>query len=455
MSERIDESARNRTIRDIADLDSDLSSGGGEGLARDPRMKKGDIIALVLSVLVALSLWFYVMAVDSPDAEQDFTGVSVELRGEYEMRAEKGWSLITTGSRTVDLMLRGKKSLLSGLSSEDILAFVDLSKIESAGRSELPIEYELPEGVTCLSEKSMAVEVDELLEQRVPVEPVLTSYSTGTDYAVGSLQCNTAEITVSGPARELARVASARAIVDMENRALTDSFTATVMPVLCDENGQPVVSDALSFNVDNVAVTVPVYLYKTVDLTLDYKYGYFTSDNIALTIDPASIRVYGAPATVSSLRSITLATLDETTVTDDMLSKYTIPLPAGVTAADGTQDATVTLHHVGTTVRTVTVQSSDIVIHGGEGLNYRIKEPSVDLRLRCDEDRAATLTAADLAVSIDLGTALDKTEGTIQKTLTVGIPGGASPEIYLLEPDACRVTVELLPPEPSSAAAQE
>lgn len=440
-----------KTVENIGESENELIFENKGAIYRGTRrrVRKGDIIAFILSVFAAIFLWFYVMAVESPNTEMDFQGVTVEVEGEYEMRADKGWSLISTDSRTVDLILRGKKSLLGRMKSDDIHAFVDLSKVEVSGRTELPVEFSLPEGVTCISEKSLQVEVDELVETRVPVEPVLTNYSTGSEYMLGDFLCSMKEITVSGPAREVEKVVKARAIVDMENKVISDSFSATVTPVLCDENNHSVSSDSLRFNADTVTVTVPVYLFKTVDLTVTYKHGYFNDRNVSLEIEPASVRIYGDPAQIAKIHSISLVEIDETTVTGDLLSNYNIPLPNGVTAADGSQTAKVVLTHIGTTVRTVTVR--DISVTGGERLNYRIVEPSIDVSLRCGTEFAKTLSPADISASIDLGTVVDSQEGTIKKAVTVTVTGAAVGQAYVL--GQYSVTVEILPPVSSADAA--
>lgn len=291
--------------------------------------------------------------------------------------------------------------------------------------------------------------MDELVETRVPVEPVLTNYSTGSEYMLGDFLCSMKEITVSGPAREVEKVVKARAIVDMENKVISDSFSATVTPVLCDENNHSVSSDSLRFNADTVTVTVPVYLFKTVDLTVTYKHGYFNDRNVSLEIEPASVRIYGDPAQIAKIHSISLVEIDETTVTGDLLSNYNIPLPNGVTAADGSQTAKVVLTHIGTTVRTVTVR--DISVTGGERLNYRIVEPSIDVSLRCGTEFAKTLSPADISASIDLGTVVDSQEGTIKKAVTVTVTGAAVGQAYVL--GQYSVTVEILPPVSSADAA--
>lgn len=132
-----------KTVENIGESENELIFENKGAIYRGTRrrVRKGDIIAFILSVFAAIFLWFYVMAVESPNTEMDFQGVTVEVEGEYEMRADKGWSLISTDSRTVDLILRGKKSLLGRMKSDDIHAFVDLSKVEVSGGPSCPWNF--------------------------------------------------------------------------------------------------------------------------------------------------------------------------------------------------------------------------------------------------------------------------------------------------------------------------
>lgn len=417
----------------------DLAISAGSGYKGGKKVRKGDIIALILSVLAALALWFYVMGVEAPTAEVDFFGVQVHYENENQMLNENGWSLLSEDSSTVDVKLRGKKSTLNRMSSEDIIAFVDLRQIDSVGETRLPVKFTLPEGVTCISEQTALVQVDQVVSKKVPVAARVQNYSSAADLILGDLVCNLQEITVSGPDSTVKLVERAEVVIDMGGEQLTESKQFSVTPVLTDGDGHAVRSNYLDLSSTTVNVRLPVYLTRELDLTVTYKYGYYNADNVSVSVEPARIRVKGEPSVIRDLGAIVLGTLDETLIEDDVAYNMAIALPTGVISMDAAASATVRLQHVGTSVKRITVK--DFHVDAPDGLQYRILTNSIDVLVRCDTGILNSLTASAITASIDLTTLGELKTGRVEKKVTVNLTGVFKDTAYVL--GEYPVTVEL------------
>ena len=104
---------------------------------------KNKLIYALLSFVIALGLWFYVIAVVSPESEEIFYNIPVVLQNESVLN-EKGFMIATQEKPTVTLRLRGNRSDLNKLTSSDILLTVDMSKINRVGKQYLSIDTDFP-----------------------------------------------------------------------------------------------------------------------------------------------------------------------------------------------------------------------------------------------------------------------------------------------------------------------
>lgn len=431
-------SFKRRKTDNTEENELDLAISAGSRYKGGKRVRKGDIIALILSVLAAIALWFYVMGVEAPTAEMDFFGVRVQYQNENQMLSENGWSLLSEDSSTVDVKLRGKKSTLNRMSSEDIIAYVDLRLIDSVGETRLPVKFTLPEGVTCISEQTALVQVDEVVSKKVPVSAEVQNYSSAADLILGDLVCDLQEITVTGPNSTVKLVESAKVLIDMGGEQLTESRMFSVTPVLTDAEEHPVRSNYLELSNNTVNVRLPVYLSKDLDLKVTYKYGYFNDENVSVVIEPARIRVKGEPSVIRELNEVVLGTLDETAIEDNAAYNMAIPLPAGTISMDGATAATVRLEHVGTSVKRITVK--DFRVDAPEGLQYKILTSSIDVLVRCDTGVVNSLDLSAITAGVDLSTVGDL-KGRVEKKVTVNLTGQFKDTAYVL--GEYTVTVEL------------
>ena len=77
---------------------------------------KNKLIYALLSFVIALGLWFYVIAVVSPESEETYYNVPVVLQNESVL-TEKGLMIITQNKPSVTLRLRGNRSDLNKLNA--------------------------------------------------------------------------------------------------------------------------------------------------------------------------------------------------------------------------------------------------------------------------------------------------------------------------------------------------
>ena len=113
-------------------------------------ISKSERWAMATCLLLALTVWIYVINVDDTGHQESVEYVSVELDG---MTALKNLNMSVIGGydNAITVTLRGKRSDIGSLTPEDIYAYVDLSGVTEVGRHSLPVKVDAPQNSTLVS----------------------------------------------------------------------------------------------------------------------------------------------------------------------------------------------------------------------------------------------------------------------------------------------------------------
>jgi len=377
---------------------------------KDPKASKGagrvaNVIAFIMCFIISFFVWFYVMQTDSPEHEEVFSLVAVKIDNVTKLSQESNLSVINGWDSKVDVTVRGRRSDIAAYTSADVMASVDVGSVISNGVYTLNVKVVLPDGLQLVSctPSTISVEVDKVSTKPVPVIPKIIEVKHDAECELGDPVANPAEIIVTGPVSVLEKIEAAEVRLDLGE--ITGSVVAVSRVTVVDKNGDEVVNPYIAKNVDSVSVTVPLYEKKTVPLEVAFKHGYYNSENCEITVDPAFVTLRGEHAALQNIESILLKTIDEKQVTSDKTETVTVSVPAGTVAEGNITSAKITIKHIGTYQRTLTVTEFDI-----RGSGYTLVTEELDIILRGPESLLRRLTADDITVSVPLS----EIEGTGQ-----------------------------------------
>ena len=400
--------------------------------------KYENLIAKILCVLAAIVLWFYVVITDTTIDEKIFSGITVGIRNFDQVEAELGLSVITGYDLTVDVTVKGSKNDINRLNIDDIAAYVDAKDISGAGEYMLPIKFNLPGGYSISGQSAnyITVYVDKRTTISVPIEVVATK-TIENSYTMGEPELSMDSVTVSGPAEELAKVD--HAVVTLDLGRVTKTMTASGKLVLVDKNNSEITNPYVKLQTSEVTVKFPVYIYKDVPLTVEYKYGYYNNSNVTITIEPASIRVKGDPDVLESMDSIMVQQIDEKKITSDTTLTTTIMLPDDVENVSGVKTASITITHKGTDTRTVVI--SNLTVINPNSLNYELQSNEINVVFRGKKDFLNMLNSNNVMARIDLGY-LNNTAGTVSVPVNISVVTALAGSVYEIGEYKIDVTIK-------------
>ncbi|MCD7783863.1 MAG: hypothetical protein LUI15_08275 [Firmicutes bacterium] len=383
--------------------------------------------AKIICIIFAIVLWIYVTDVENPNYEITLTDIPVSIVGTEDVEIDSGLVVYSGYDETVDVTLRGRKNLLSGVTADDVSVTADITSATEAGEYEIELKITPPDDseVVSASADSVTVALDKKSSIDVDIKVVysgLTLEKTSTTtYSLGDPVLSVSSVTVTGPSRYLEEISYGQVTLPDLGR-VTGTLTVYGTILLIDSDGAIVSNPYVSMSQTDVSVTIPVYAEKTVTLSVETVYGYFNDDNCIITIEPESVLVKGDAATVDSLDTITVTTLDEKTITDNMTLSVALPIPDGAENLDGVEFVDITVELVNVATRTFIISNSSITAENPNSVTYDVADGYTTVTLRGSTQEIYSVDEDDIALMIDLS-AYSTQELTSFLSVTVVVNG--------------------------------
>lgn len=270
------------------------------------KMSRKDKWAIAICFLMSVTVWLYVMSTNDTGYENSLSYVTVNILGKDTLK-NNDLSIISGFDNIVTVTLKGKRADIGGLTPNEINAYIDVSEITASGQYPLPVKIEVPENSTLVSVEPSAVSVNvDVNSERVIKIEVMLEYVIDAAYTLGEMLPNYTSVTVTGPKSILDTIAYAAVKSDVGTIKTSQKLSGKV--ALYDVYNQEINNPYLKCSVNEVSVTVPVTMRKTVPLVIDFVGGYSTQYD--RTISPAEVTLIGDPLIVSKIEQISVFTVN-------------------------------------------------------------------------------------------------------------------------------------------------
>ncbi len=381
---------------------------------------------MIVSLLASLAIWVYVTSVETDESKTTFRGVKVELVGEDILRDSKNLVVTDMDTSTVTVEVVGPRRIIGSLSSAQLVAQVDVSKLSRAAYTSQQYTIVYPDGT----------DTSKLSENRRTPETINFMVSAQTSKSIqvrGSFDGSLAEgytaempvfepstITITGSEAYLKDVEYAWVTFSKEN--VDSTYSVETGFTLMDANNEPCSTTGISFSTDVVTATLPLLTLKEVNLDVNIIEGAgATKANTKITIDPVSVTLAGDSSLLAGMNKIILATIDLTDFSSTFTETYTIPIDNELKNTTGITKATVTVEIVGLETKTFRVTNFSC-INATEGYEADIITESKEITLRGTPEALAQIKAENIRAVADL-TDYKESTGTYMPQVRVYVDG--------------------------------
>lgn len=389
----------------------------------------------LLALIIAFALWAMIVNIQDPLATIEIEDVPVTIENIEEITS-RGLAVEYKDGETVDLILRGKRSLIEELTIEDVFAYADFGRISVTGAVEIKIEAGDQIEVMRKTPNEMLIVTEEIKKEVKSVQ-VRFEGDLAKDYVKLSAIVTPNQIEITGPESKLALVSSV--VVPIDISEASDDVTVFRAPQLLDSSGDEVRDVAVSK--DQIQIKVPVQMIKAIPVVvtttgeLDVAYRL-----ISMEIQTANVTIRGEEEDIENITRLSVNDIDITAMTDATtsvslnLSNYLpegvyIYNPAAMTTLDFDIQPIITTSYI--------IEQADInVVQIPEGLQFQFidEEPYV-INVKGIYKELAELDVEDMLPRISLDS-LKVGEQTVELQLTL-------PEVFELSDSVPMVRVEL------------
>lgn len=375
-----------------------------------------DIGWKLLSLVIAIGLWFMVINTENPLETRSYTA-NIQLQNE-EALFERGYVVVNEDEITstrVTVRLRGQRLALDTLSqsSTKVQAVVDLDNAIYSYNGEpvsVPVKIVIPSVVNdsfeilSKSVQTVTVDIQPYINNDFEVKAVVNNTDSDTVQLANAV-ASPGTVTVYGAKSVVNSIAEVRAEVNPE--ILEDGMVITTAPVAYDAEGNVV--DKVTFSSNELSVKIGMDEMKSVRVAVDITgraaEGYEVT---GIYVSPDTVDVAGKASDLSGVSIIRLPDIDVTGIDSNIIKEFSVEdyLPEGlrVIGADGSDKITVTVSVEEETTKEIVIPAESIAVEGTleEGLSADIAGRDMTITISGAGSVISTVEADDIKAYVDV-----------------------------------------------------
>lgn len=293
----------------------------------------------LLAAIVSCALWFIVNNITDPIDEIPFYNIPVEIVNADSVVNEGKIYEVLDGTDTVNVQVKGKTSVLNGITRDDIRAVADLSQITFLNT--VQIEVSSKRNNSDLDFKSNIQNMKLAIEDVKRIQLIINPSTVGSPadgYVVGNVSSSQNIVRLQGPESLIQSINRVEAVANIDG--YSSDINTSVELKLYDNEGTEIKSDSITMNISTVNVAVTILAVKEVPINVTFAdtpaEGYISSGKVVCV--PENVMLAGRRSVLDSISalnisdpSLTLKDKDKDVTTIINIKKY---LPSGIQFAD-------------------------------------------------------------------------------------------------------------------------
>ncbi|MEG0830229.1 MAG: CdaR family protein [Anaerovoracaceae bacterium] len=362
-------------------------------------MLQNNTFLKILSLLIAIFLWFYVMGQVDPVVTKTIKGISVEMRSE-DILGERSLAIVGDDQKTVDVTVEGKRAQVNRIASGGIKATVDVGSCR-IGENNLDIAVTVPEGISLIkvTEPTTSVKIEEKISAYKPVKVKFIG-DAAENREVGNISFYPEKTQITGAKSTVNQVSYVEAKLDLK-KINANEKTFEIDPVVRNKSGKKEYN--IELYADKIHVTAALLYTKEVPLEVPLKGKVPDNYDIEETQIPEYMYIRGTKESIDKITKVTSRPVDITKLKKTVTLPITVDLPANIEVAQDSKHLQATINIVEAGQKIFTLSTKDSEIKGLEaGLTGKINTQSVILTFNGQHETLTKIAESDFTSSVDL-----------------------------------------------------
>lgn len=262
----------------------------------------------ILAFLVASLLWLTVVNIDNPITDQTYKNIPVSVINAEVLASDEAPKTyqIVDDTQTVDVTVKAKRSVLSKIEPEDIVAVADMKELTL--NTQIPIQvtvkgYEYKEAYT--NPRNLQVKLEDEETKKFPIVPKTTG-TVRDGYVLASVTAVPEQVSIRGPKSVVETISKVEATVNVSG--LSQDMIMKSELKLYDQDNEEIDQKLLSNNLGEEGVSIDIELFRTKKVPLEFDTsqihaaeGYEFSK---ITYEPQEVNVSGDQSALKEIEKL-------------------------------------------------------------------------------------------------------------------------------------------------------
>lgn len=332
------------------------------------KLKKNNLNTKLISLVMAILLWSYIMGIENPESERPYRGVDVNITGEHYLQQE-GYSLISPQDPKITVDIVGTRSNFIDFSSANILAELNLEGMKPGdNKAEINVSIVRHSGDVTISgwePSSVIVTLDEIVTENIRIN-VQTLGELEESYTLGNVRVLNNYVRITAPKSVIDQIKNAITYVDVTGRR--DTFMVNSPIVLLDKNDNEIKN--LDMSIEYTDIEVPIYKQKSVPIEVNLVGNIGEDEKITnVQVVPENVVIRGQSDIIDGINSIQTEPVERRDLLGSQTQEVTLVLPNGVALHNNDLDVHLEYDYLNYIEKVITIPRDNFNINN-ENLEY-------------------------------------------------------------------------------------
>jgi len=358
----------------------------------------------ILSLLLAVLLWIVILNIDDPPITETFENIPVTKVNENILKSKDQVYEVVSGN-TVSVKVKGKRTIIESLKTSDFEAIADLSQLSVVNAVSIDVrvpKYSNEIEIIYPDAFTMKVSLENRKTEQVRIDVVEKGTVAEGNY-VAEKTSRPNIIQVSGAESVINKIKEVVVEVDVNNTS--ESFKKTAIPKVYDNNGTLMDSSKMTFNYEEVEVSVDLLKTKTVNLFIELEgTPYFGYEYVNFEYEPKKVVIAGVQEELDKVQYIK-GKYNINNKKEDIVDEVNIKdfIKEDVILIDENQNAVINIDIEKLDSKKINFNTSEIEIQNlPVGMDFSINSAIIGVEVYAKKNTISSITKDTIKPYIDL-----------------------------------------------------
>ncbi len=317
------------------------------------KMFESDTFLKILSVVIAVILWLYIIVVLDPAVEVEVRDLPIQFVGQEQLQ-NNGISVVNESATTINLKVKGSRKRMGRYDMKTIIAKVDMSGVWSTGQHTLPVDIVVPFeniGISSQSIYDVDIQTEKTVRKKLDLE-IVTEGSLAQNYMPGEMEINPKTVTIKGPESVVGKITKAGVVL---NYGGADVDITQELPIQFYDSEDKLLTaqDALLKRItkDIETATVECSVVKLRTVKIAPQFWADTEDESAFLasasyiLNPQTVQIYGEDEVTAKITEISTEGIPMEKFVDNQKVKVKLSIPHDVKVLKDITEVEITMSH--------------------------------------------------------------------------------------------------------------